>query len=45
MVNWKVFGWKRSRPNLVYYYPGIRREGLRETMKPPVRIAGLRTKI
>jgi len=41
MMNWKVFGRKRSWP-ILRYYPGIRLEGLRKTTKTSIRIAGRR---
>jgi hypothetical protein len=44
MVNWKIFGRKRSWSNL-RHYPSIRLEGLRKTTNTSVKIAGLPAEI
>jgi hypothetical protein len=43
-MNWKLFGKKRTWPNFRFYY-GSWLEGLRNTTKTSVRIAGLRAEI
>jgi hypothetical protein len=43
-MNGKAYGRKRLSPNL-RYYPGVSMEGLRETKKNLIRIAGLRAEI